>query len=103
MQQKTVRAPFSGVVAKRQKVAGDVLQFGETIYSFCDPNRIWVEAIIPEKEIAKVVVGQAATVQLLIDKHRQWTGAVSWIAPVALPSGDGVPIRIELEKTNDTV
>lgn len=99
IQQKTVLAPFSGVIVKRQKREGDVVQFGDAIYSFCDPSRVWVDAIIPEKDIAKVTIGQRATIQLLIDNSRTWEGTVSWISPIAQPSGEGVLIKIQLEKT----
>lgn len=102
-EKKTFLAPFGGVIVQRQKREGDVVQFGDVIYSFCDPSRIWVDAIVPEKHIAKVAVNQKATVQLLIDKGHQWEGSVAWISPVALPSGEGIPVRIQLEKCEGTL
>jgi multidrug resistance efflux pump len=91
-------APFSGVIVKRQKREGDVVQFGDIVYSFCDPSHVWVDAVIPEAHIAKISLNQKANVQLFIDNQRQWEGKISWISPIALPSGEGVPIRIQLKK-----
>ncbi|MBF8264073.1 MAG: efflux transporter periplasmic adaptor subunit [Parachlamydiales bacterium] len=101
MQQRSFSAPFSGVIVKRQKREGDVVQLGDAIYSFCDPGRIWVDAIVPEKYIAKVSVGQKASVRLPASRSRDWAGEISWISPVALPTGEGIPIRISLPKTDE--
>jgi membrane fusion protein, multidrug efflux system len=103
VKQKTMSAPFSGVIVKREKREGDVVQFGDLIYSFCDPSKLWIDAVVPETEIAKVALGQKATIRFLSDSHRHWDGKVSWISSVARSSGEGVPIRIALEKTEDVL
>ena len=100
MQQKSLTAPFTGVVVRQQKREGDVVQFGDVICSFCDVHQIWVEAIVPESSIPKLAVGQSAMIRLPSDYHQKWRGTVSWISPVALPSGDGVPVKISLD-SND--
>jgi HlyD family secretion protein len=102
LQQKTIGAPFSGVIVKRQKREGDIVQAGEMVYSFCDPSQIWVDAIVPEKYTEKVSVGQKAFVRLAVDSDREWAGEISWISPVALPAGKGIPIRISLQKGENT-
>jgi membrane fusion protein, heavy metal efflux system len=98
--QKSVAAPCSGVIVKRQKCQGDMVQAGDIVYSICDPSRIWVEAVVPEKDISKVAVGQKALITLPTDPSRQWEGGVSWISPIALASGEGVAIRIALEESD---
>ena len=102
LHQKSTPAPFSGVIVKQQKKEGDVVQFGDIVYSFCDPNRLWVEATVPETAIARVSVGQTATIRLPSSSDKKWQGSVVWISPVALPSGEGVPIRIALDKSENT-
>lgn len=100
-QQQAIRAPFSGVVVKRQKQEGDVIQAGDVIYSFCDPSRIWVDAIVPEKQAAKIKAGQKTSVRLLADSSRKYSGEISWISPVAMSSGEGIPIRVSLQKNGE--
>lgn len=100
-QQKAIQAPFSGVIVKRQKRKGDVVQFGEVIYSICDPSQVWVEAIVPEKQISKISLQQKAFIRLRADEHREWKGTISWISPMASSSGEGVPIRIALDEKED--
>jgi len=97
--QKATKAPFSGVIVDRRKREGDVLSFGEIVYSLCDPGQVWVEALVSEKHIAQISVGQKAIISLS-DNKRKWEGAVSWISPMALPLQKGVPVRILLAKND---
>ena len=100
--QKSFRAPFSGVITKREKREGEVVQFGDRIYSFCDPSRTCVEAIIPEKDISKISLQQKAIVRLVADSSRL-KGTVSWISPIALENGQGVLVRIALDPSQKTL
>jgi len=95
---KSTAAPFSGVIVNRQKQEGDVISFGDMVYSLCDPRQVWVDAVIEEKHIAKISLGQKAFVRLPLDRQRRWEGSIAWISPMALPSNGGVPVRISLIK-----
>ena len=97
--QKSFLAPFSGIITKREKREGEVVQFGDRIYSFCDPSRLWVEVVVPEKKISKVALHQKASIRLLSDSSKL-TGAVSWISPIALANGEGVLVRIALDPSD---
>jgi Cu(I)/Ag(I) efflux system membrane fusion protein len=101
--QKSMIAPFSGMIVKRQKREGDLLTFGDTVYSLCDLNQVWVEARIEEKDIGKIAVGQKATIFLPLEKNREWEGAVAWISPVAVSPKEGVEVRISLNKKPGTL
>jgi multidrug resistance efflux pump len=98
IRQKSMAAPFSGMIVKRQKREGDLVAFGDMIYSLCDPHDVWVDARIEEKHVGKIAVGQKAYIFLPTDKNREWEGAIAWISPVALPSKEGVEVRISLNK-----
>jgi HlyD family secretion protein len=95
---KSLVAPFSGVIVHRQKREGDLLAYGDIVYSLCDPSQVWVDAVVPEKEIGNISIGQSARVQLVEATHREWQGMISWISPVAQPSNEGVRVRISLNK-----
>lgn len=102
-QSKLFCAPFSGVIVKQEKRVGDLVQFGDLVYSMYDPGSIWVDAVILEKDLTKISIGQPATVRLKIDPEKKWEGTVSWVSPAALPAQGGVPIRISLSKKDETI
>ncbi|OGN64234.1 MAG: hypothetical protein A3E80_01010 [Chlamydiae bacterium RIFCSPHIGHO2_12_FULL_49_9] len=100
-------APFDGIVLRKCKNAGAVLPFGEPVYVLADPNQIWIEAALPEKDLSRVSVGTPARVKIAAYPDQEWTGQVSWIGPATvakaadLPfSGANVeiPIKITLEQ-----
>ncbi len=102
-------APFEGVILKKAKNLGAVVAFGEPLYTLCDPNRIWVEAEIPEQEISHIAIGTPARIRLAAYPKKEWTGKVTYIGPATvaksamLPfSGNRqtIPIKISLENTS---
>jgi RND family efflux transporter MFP subunit len=58
----TVRAPFSGVVAKRLHNPGDVVEAtsGDPVLRLIDPRRLEVVAAVPISDVARVTIGNAA-------------------------------------------
>lgn len=57
-------APFSGIVLSVEKRAGDQVGPYESLGMIADPSELWVVATIPEQDIDRVAVGQAAQVVL---------------------------------------
>ncbi|HQU42292.1 MAG: hypothetical protein B7Z73_01220 [Planctomycetia bacterium 21-64-5] len=60
-----VRAPIDGTVVRFDKVLGQSLQAQEPLFEIDDLSRIWVEAYLSEREVAKVSIGQRARVRLV--------------------------------------
>lgn len=58
----TVRAPFSGVIARRMHNPGDVVEAvaGDPVLRLVDPRRLEVAASIPIADVGRVRVGAAA-------------------------------------------
>lgn len=99
-------APFDGIILKRSKHPGAVVSFGEPVYVLCDPDRLWIEAEVPEKEISRIVVGAPVRIQLTAYSKEEMTGKVSWIGPATVAKSapfaisgqkETIPIRISLE------
>lgn len=60
--QAEIRAPFSGIVSTKPAVAGSVVQTGTELMMIIRDGRLEVAALVPEKSLHSIVVGQAATV-----------------------------------------
>ncbi len=60
----TVRAPFDGTVMTRAAEPGEVIQAGTAIVTLLDLSKVYLRGFVPEGDIGKVAVGQAARVFL---------------------------------------
>lgn len=106
LRKMALTAPFDGIILKRSKNPGAVVSFGDPIYILCDPDRIWIEAEIPENEIGNIAIGTPARIRLPAYPKKELAGKVTYIGPATvaksslLPfSGQKVtiPIKISLE------
>jgi len=78
-----VRAPFDGTIATRTAEPGEVVQAGTAIVTLLDMSKVYLRGFIPEGQIGKVKVGQAARVYLDSDPKRPVEAYVSRIDPSA--------------------
>jgi HlyD family secretion protein len=60
----SVTAPFDGTVITRAAEPGEVVTAGTTIVTLLDLGRVYLRGFVPEGQIGKVKVGQAARVYL---------------------------------------
>ncbi len=59
-----IRAPIDGVVAERKVKVGNMLQPNEPAFLITKPNPLLAHVHVPERELAKLRVGQQADVQV---------------------------------------
>ena len=62
-----LRATIGGAVVHFDKVLGQVVQPGEPLFEIHDLSHVWLQAFVPEKDIAKIHIGQQARVRLVAD------------------------------------
>jgi membrane fusion protein (multidrug efflux system) len=79
IQNTIINAPFSGVVARRWVVAGDVVQPGQPIFAIYDLADLWVTANFEETKIARIHPGDRVTISLDAYPDRELTGTLLWI------------------------
>ncbi len=60
----TIRAPIAGTILTRSAEPGRVIEPGQTILTMVDLTKLYLRGFVPEGEIGKVKVGQAAKVYL---------------------------------------
>jgi HlyD family secretion protein len=79
----TVVAPFDGTVATRTAEPGEVVAAGTAIVTLLDLSKVYLRGFVPEGQIGKVKVGQAARVYLDSDPNKPLDAVVSRIDPQA--------------------
>ncbi|MDR3438802.1 HlyD family secretion protein [Telmatospirillum sp.] len=111
---RTLRAPFDGIVDRTFIHAGDYVQAGQWLMMLHDPDNVWVEANVKETEVGRLRVGQPANV--VVDAYpdialhgrvlRVGNAATNQFALLPSPNPSGnftkitqrVPIRIAIDK-----
>ncbi len=79
----TVVAPFSGTVMTRAAEPGEVVQAGTAIVTLLDLSKVYLRGFIPEGQIGKVKLNQAAHVFLDSNPSQSLDGYVLRIDPQA--------------------
>jgi HlyD family secretion protein len=93
-----ITAPFDGVVATRAAEPGEVIAAGTTILTLIDFDQVYLRGFIPEGEIGRVRVGQAARVYLDSNSTRPLEAIVSRIDPQASFTPENTYFRNERVK-----
>ena len=94
-------APFDGVLADVFVSAGDQTQPGAAVFELVDDSRLHVEAAIDEADIARVKLGQAATLRLDALPGRPIAGTVSKLDPTVRTDPKGArTLRLEVQVTD---
>jgi membrane fusion protein (multidrug efflux system) len=108
-----IRAPIDGVVGDRQAEPGDYVQPGTRLLTIVPMKALYVTANFKETQVARMVVGQVATIKVDALDGKPLTGRVESFAPGSgsqfslLPFEPGtgnftkvvqrVPVRIALD------
>ena len=79
----TIAAPIGGVVLRKNLEAGETANPGVAIVTLLDPRDIWLRAYVPETDIGRIRVGQAATITVDAYPGRRFPGEISEIASEA--------------------
>ena len=79
----TVTAPFDGTVVTRTAEPGEVLTAGTPIVTLLDLHKVYLRGYIPEGQIGRVKVGQAARVYLDSNPNQPLDAYVQRIDPQA--------------------
>jgi membrane fusion protein YbhG len=82
-QDLTVVAPFAGTVITRAAEPGEVIQAGTPIVTLLDLAKVYLRGFVPDGEIGRVKIGQAAHVYLDSNITQALDAYVSRIDPQA--------------------
>jgi membrane fusion protein (multidrug efflux system) len=81
----SVRAPFAGLVARREVSRGDYVRTGQSLLEVVALDPIEVEFSVAERDSARVQPGQPVTVSVEPYPNEKFVGAVSAVSPVIDP------------------
>lgn len=90
----TVVAGSNGVVVERLVQVGERVSAGTPLFRLAARSPVWVEARVPENDLAGIREGDQATIELQAYPDRSWTGRVSRIYPSLDPTTRTARVRI---------
>jgi cobalt-zinc-cadmium efflux system membrane fusion protein len=93
-----LRAPLSGIVTERQANPGTEVRPDAPgpLYVITNPARLWVIVELPEKDLAKVRVGQPVTVEVDAYPDEHFPAKILAIGDVVDPATRRVAVRCQL-------
>lgn len=91
------RAPANGIVLEKRAVEGMRFSPGMAIYRIADLSSVWVIADVYEQDIARVRVGEPATVRIDAFPDRQFDAKVAYLYPTLNAATRTTPVRLELD------
>ena len=91
---RTLYAPFDGVVLTKGTEIGEVLAAGASVVTVGDVEHPWVRAYLSEKDLVRVKLGTPATVTTDSFPGKQYTGKVTFISAEA----EFTPKQIQTEE-----
>ncbi len=82
-QDTVIKAPTSGVVAIKAAEPGEIVAFGQQLFSISNLEDVWIGANIEETYISRIKVGQKVTFTIDAYPGRNFTGQVSEVGPAS--------------------
>ena len=92
----TVTAPMDGVVLERNIVEGQAFKAGDVAFKIADHSVVWVNADVPEGDLAALHRGQKVSVTTRAHPGRSFVGEVALIVPHLMKETRTARVRIEL-------
>ena len=92
----TLRAPASGVISTLSALPGQTVTTGATLMRIDDPTHLWLNAAIPQAEVAGIHAGTTAQISIDALPGRFFTGTVEAMLPEVDPRTRTQTARIVL-------
>jgi membrane fusion protein (multidrug efflux system) len=98
-----IRAPFTGIVARRQVSGGDVVQPGGEMFTIVDPTTMRLEASVPASQLAAIKVGAPVSFSVSGYPDRAFTGRIARINPIADPTTGQVRVVVAIPNAGNNL
>ena len=91
-----IDSPVNGVITERNAFATAYVQPGTKLYTIADLSSVWVYAQVFQSDIARIKVGDAATIATDAWPGRSFPGRVSFIQPQVDDTTRTLKVRVEI-------
>jgi len=95
-----LRSPIDGVVIEKLAVAGARFASGDVLFKLADLSSVWLQAEVAEQDQGALHIGQKVEVKVDAYAQENFTGKVSFIAPLINEKTRTVRVRVELPNTD---
>ena len=93
----TVNAPFAGVVLQVTTASGENITPDRELFTVADLSRVWLQADVYQKDIAKIRVGQNAVVTVDTYPGEAFTGRITNVSDTLDPTTRTAKVRCEVQ------
>lgn len=91
-----IRAPSGGYVTFKGVVEGAFVDPGTELFEIADLSRVWAWAEVYERDLARIRIGQSASLRVPAVPGRTFEGKVTFLQPLVDPRTRTVRARVEL-------
>ncbi len=95
--QKTLRAPFSGRLGIRNVDLGQYLTAGTTIVTLQELDRLYVDVFLPQQNLSQIKVGQDVTTTVDAYPGKTFPGKITAINAKVDPTSRNVQVRATMD------
>ncbi|HXG23449.1 MAG TPA: efflux RND transporter periplasmic adaptor subunit [Chthonomonadales bacterium] len=105
LRERTIVAPFNGVIGRRYVDPGDLATPSTPLFSVVEAEHAWIEAEVDEQDLAPVRQGQPVVISVPAYAGREFAGRVVRVGVEAIPQTEVrtgariVRVRVRLEGT----
>jgi membrane fusion protein, copper/silver efflux system len=99
----TLSSPVSGVVLKKDAVAGLAIMPGMPLYTIADLSTVWVLADVYQSEMAMTAPGNAAVVSASFLAGETFRGRVDFIYPTLTEETGTIKVRVVIPNPKGTL
>lgn len=96
-----VRAPFAGIVGKREVSNGDTAQIGKALLKVIDPASIRFEGFVSADQITQIQTGQLVNLYINGSHDQAFEGHVERISPLADATTRQVGVQVSLDNSSN--
>ncbi len=96
MRNTKITAPFTGTITQRKVTEGAFVNNGAELFTIVDFSTLVARVFVPEKELDRIQVGQAAAVVGKAARGRKGEGKVQRIAPTIDATSGTVKVTVSL-------
>lgn len=93
----TLHAPSSGIIAVRARETGAIVQAGQTVYTLLLNDPVWIRAYVTQPRLGRIKPGMAVKIEVDSMPGKEYDGSVGFISPEA----EFTPKNVQTEQVRD--